>query len=247
MRNFIPHICGENKLHLPTGCKIPYFVGLDDETVIQGDDFNLRLNVLAFDADGNPTDYTIEPSTFEPCLVGEQVFTYWIGEDYSRDRIITVIQADDPTITGIETVTLEVGESFDPMDGVTATDAHGNPVTVTGELQLFTGLTYENLSQGQPFSLTDGVVALDANGSEIPYTVSPSTIDTCDVGDFVFTYTSARGSATRNITVEAVVNPLIFGADEGLEETAGVAFDPLDGVTAEDGNGNQITVTATLI
>ena len=247
MRQFIPHVCGENKLHLPQGCNLPFFTGLDDVTVIQGEDFNLRLNVQAFDAEGNPTTYTVTPNEFEPCQVGQQVFTYSIGDDYSRDRVITVIQADDPNFTGLGTVTLQVGESFDPTDGVTATDAHGNSLPFTAELQLFTGLTYENLSQGQSFSLTDGVTALDANGSSIPYTVSPSTIDTCDVGDFVFTYTSARGSATRSITVEAVVDPLIYGTDEGLEESVGVAFDPLEGVTAEDGNGNQIAVTVTLL
>lgn len=247
MRQFIPHVCGENKLHLPQGCHLPFFIGLDDETVMQGDDFNLRLNVQAFDADGNPVPYTVSPSEFEPCQVGEQVYTYSIGDDYSRDRTITVIQEDDPTITGLDTVILQIGERFDPMDGVSATDAHGDSIEVTGELQLFTGLTYENLSQGQSFSLTDGVKALDASGSSIPYTVSPSTIDTCEVGDFVFTYTSARGSATRNITVEAVVDPLIYGTDEGLEEMVGVAFDPLEGVTAEDGNGNQIAVTVTLL
>lgn len=247
MRQFIPHVCGENKLHLPQGCHLPFFVGLDDETVMQGDDFNLRLNVQAFDAEGNPTTYTVTPNEFEPCQVGQQVYTYSIGEDYSRDRVITVIQADDPTFTGLGTVTLQVGESFDPTDGVTSTDAHGNSLPFTAELQLFTGLTSENLSQGQSFSLTDGVTALDANGSSIPFTVSPSTIDTCEVGDFVFTYTSARGSATRSITVEAVVDPLIYGTDEGLEEMVGVAFDPLDGVTAEDGNGNQIAVTVTLL
>lgn len=247
MRQFIPHVCGENKLHLPQGCHIPFFTGLDDVTVIQGEDFNLRLNVQAFDAEGNPTSYTVTPNEFEPCQVGQQVYTYSIGDDYSRDRVITVIQADDPTFTGLGTLTLQVGESFDPTDGVTATDAHGNSLPFTAELQLFTGLTSENLSQGQSFSLTDGVTALDANGSSIPFIVSPSTIDTCEVGDFVFTYTSARGSATRSITVEAVVDPLIYGTDEGLEEMVGVAFDPLEGVTAEDGNGNQITVTVTLL
>ena len=247
MRQFIPHVCGENKLHLPQGCHIPFFIGLDDETVMQGDDFNLRLNVQAFDADGNPTSYTVSPSEFEPCQVGQQVYTYSIGDDYSRDRIITVIQADDPTIEGLDTVTLQVGESFDPMDGVSATDAHGNPLTVTGELQLFSGLTSETINQGDSFSLTDGVTALDASGTSIPYTVSPNTIDTCDVGTHVFTYTSARGSATRTITIEAIANPTITGADEGLEEMVGVAFDPLDGVSAVDGNGNAITVTVTLL
>lgn len=247
MRQFIPHVCGENKLHLPQGCRLPFFTGLDDVTVMQGDDFNLRLNVQAFDAEGNPTTYTVIPNEFEPCQVGQQIYTYSIGDDYSRDRIITVIQADDPTITGLDTVVLQIGEQFDPMDGVSATDAHGESIEVTGELQLFTGLTSENLSQGQSFSLTDGVKAIDENGTSIPYTVSPSTIDTCEVGDFVYTYTSARGSATRNITVEAVVDPIIYGIDEDLEEMAGVAFDPLEGVTAEDGNGNQIAVTVTVL
>lgn len=247
MRNMIPHVCGNNRLHLPSGCHIPFFIGLDDEIVMQGTDFNLRLNVMAFDEEGNPVPYTIEPDQFEPCLVGDQVYTYSIGDDYSRDRIITVIQADDPTIEGLDTVTLTVGDSFDPMDGVSATDSQGNPLTVTSELALFSGLTSETINQGESFSLTDGVTALDADGHEISFTVSPNTIDTCDVGTHVFTYTSARGSATRTITIEAIANPTITGADTGLEESTGVAFDPLDGVSAVDGNGNSITVTVTLL
>lgn len=246
MKNPIPHVCGDNVIHMPSGCNIPFFIGLDDETVMQGDDFNLRLNVMAFDADGNPTSYTVSPSEFQPCLVGDQVYTYMIGDDYARDRVITVIKEDDPTITGLDTVTLQVGDSFDPLDGVSATDSKGEPLEVESELQLFTGLTSETINQGESFNLTDGVKALDANGSVIPYTVSPSTIDNCAVGTQVFTYTSARGSATRSITVTQIADPTISGADESLSEFVGVAFDPLDGVSAVDGNGNTITVTVEL-
>ena len=178
--------------------------------------------------------------------IENQVYTYMIGDDYARDRVITVIKEDDPTITGLDTVTLQVGDSFDPLDGVSATDSKGEPLEVESELQLFTGLTSETINQGESFNLTDGVKALDANGSVIPYTVSPSTIDNCAVGTQVFTYTSARGSATRSITVTQIADPTISGADESLSEFVGVAFDPLDGVSAVDGNGNTITVTVEL-
>lgn len=190
--------------------------------------------------------YTVSPSEFEPCLVGDQVYTYMIGDDYARDRVITVIQADDPTISGLDQVTLEVGEEFDPMDGVSATDSKGEPLEVESELQLFAGLTDATINQGESFSLTDGVKALDENGSVITYTVSPNTVDECAVGTQVFTYTSARGSATRNITVEEIADPTISGADESLSVYTGVDFDPLDGVSAVDGNGNTITVTVVL-
>lgn len=246
MKQPIPTLCGKNKLYFPSGCHIPFFTGLNDETVMQGDDFNLRLNVMAFDADGNPTSYTISPSEFEPCLVGDQVYTYMIGEDYSEDRVITVIKEDDPTIDGIETVTLQVGDDFDIMDGVSATDGKGNPLEVTGEFALFGGLTSETINQGEEFDLTNGVVAYGDDATTIPYTVSPNAVDECEIGTQVFTYTSARGSATREITVEQISDPVISGADEGLNEYTGVDFDPLDGVSAVDGNGNTITVTVIL-
>lgn len=38
-----------------------------------------------------------------------------------------------PTINGLTPVTLQVGEEFDPMDGVTAEDCKGNDVPVTWE------------------------------------------------------------------------------------------------------------------
>ena len=46
---------------------------------------------------------------------------------------------------------------------------------------------------------------------------------------------------------DSMGEPAIIGQMSEINVMAGEEFDPLEGVTAEDGNGNQITVTVTLL
>lgn len=106
----------------------------------------------------------------------------------------------------------------------------------------FDGVHNASIHQGTEFSLTDGVKAYDGAGNEIPFTVEPSEIDTCEVGQHHFTYTAEGVTAARTITVSAIANPTISGIDTLVVEV-NEEFDPLDGVSAVDGNGNEIEVT----
>lgn len=112
----------------------------------------------------------------------------------------------------------------------------------------FVGVNDATIQQGDPFDLTDGVSAIDADGSSVPFDVTPSTIDTCDVGAQTFTYTAdGVGSKTRVITVTAIADPTISGISETIEVGTSEEFDPLDGVTAVDGKGDTVTVTVVLL
>lgn len=50
------------------------------------------------------------------------------------------------------------------------------------------GVDDVTLNQGVGIDLTEGVTAYDKNGNEIPYTVDPSEIDKCDVGEHTVIY-----------------------------------------------------------
>lgn len=110
----------------------PYFDGVDDVTIPQGTDFDPTDGVKAYDGEGNEIPFTVSPDAIDACAVGEQELTY-TAEGVTETRTITVEQIPNPTITGLTELTVEVGEEFDPLDGVSAEDGNGNPVEVTYE------------------------------------------------------------------------------------------------------------------
>ena len=133
----------------------------------------------------------------------------------------------------------------------TATDSCGKVTTATRTVTVasggFVGTESETITQGTDFDIHDGVHAINNRGEEVPYNVTPDEFDECEVGSFTYTYT-ANGvpTAVRTITVTAIADPTITGADTTLTVEPGVAFDPLSGVSAVDGNGNSVEVTVEL-
>lgn len=242
-----PFICGNNSINIPSICgDKPFFTGADDVTITQGTDIDLTEGVVAHDQYGATIPYTVSPTEIEPCQVGVHEVVY-TAEDVDKVRLITVDKAADPAISGLTPISVEAGEEFDLATGVTATDSYGNPLEVTFTPAPFSGTDDVTINQGVEIDLTEGVKAMDAEGNVIPFTVSPTTIAKCDVGEHTVTYTSARGTETRTVTIEEVEDPTISGAEESMTETLGVEFDPLEGVSALDGNGNAITVTVELV
>lgn len=187
-----------------------------------------------------------------------------------------------PTFDGVDDISIEEGSSFDPLEGVTATDSEGNPVEVTVEGTVDTSvpgeytLTYTatdskgatatatrtvtvveastpiingandvTINQGVGIDLTEGVTAT-VDGNPIEFTVNPTELDACDVGEHTVTYTATSGVKTttveRIVTIEQVADPTISGLTE-LTVEVNEEFDPLDGVSAVDGNGNEVEVT----
>lgn len=132
----------------------------------------------------------------------------------------------------------------------------------------FVGIEDVTLNQGIGIDLTEGVYAYDGNGNEIPYTVTPDSIDMCDVGEHTVIYramaegkkfapwfcSKQRGLAgdllcsrvalrkDRTVTIEQIDPPRIEGLDT-VKISPNVEFDPTEGVTAIDGNGNEIEYT----
>lgn len=135
------------------GCDTIRFEGIEDATVNQGVGIDLRDGITAYDGDGNEIEYEVEPSELAPCEVGEFDIEYKAsGKGLSmkpticgrnkvhaidcgldtvvEHRLITVTQADPPTISGVGETVIGENTDFDPLDGVSAVDDNGNVLEV---------------------------------------------------------------------------------------------------------------------
>lgn len=112
------------------------FSGVGDVSINQGNSFDPRSGVHAYDYQGNEIPFTVSPTTFSPCLVGVQTFNYTASGVEPVTRTVTVNAIANPTISGVPStpLTVEVGETFNPLSGVTAVDGNGNAVAVTVNL-----------------------------------------------------------------------------------------------------------------
>lgn len=130
----IPQFCHEDdsNVHLPKLCEhMDRFIGADDVTIMQGTPFDPLEGVIAVDEYDRIIPFTVSPSELEnPCEVGVHKFVY-MTENYLDERNVTVVQAPAPTFDGLTNITVGLDESFGTLQGVTATDAHGNAVAVT--------------------------------------------------------------------------------------------------------------------
>lgn len=129
------------------------------------------------------------------------------------------------------------------------------------------GVSDVTINQGIGIDLADGVHAYDGNGNEIEVVIDPNEINKCDVGVHSVKYTAVgkgdsrrpvicgRNSmgisedcedltlieAVRTVTIEQIDPPTISGASD-TEVASGTNFNPMDGVSAVDGNGNSVDV-----
>lgn len=130
------------------------FEGAEDTTVSQGSDFDPTDDVTAYDSNGNEVSYEVDPTEIDTCEVGEHVITYTVG-DVTVTRTITITQNDAPTIYGADdTLTVEAGVEFDPLDDVRAVDANLQNITVTATLD----------EEGDYLATENGVYITDENG-----------------------------------------------------------------------------------
>ena len=267
LMNIIPKICGKNFLHITSFCDdMDRFIGADDITIIQGTDFDPTEGVTAVDSEGNILPFTVTPSELKqrevtviqaplPTITLPSSSTIELGETLNT---MTGVSATDAHGNTLAVTCLEGSSVVYDTGGIkllhyTATDECGNVGTATRSVLVkagtWSGLTNATINQGTSFDPTDGVTAYDYYGNVVPFSVTPNSIDTCELGTQTLTY-EAQGltDATRTITVVAIANPTINGVPSTtLEVGVGEIFDPLDGVTAVDGNGNTVVVTVSLI
>ncbi|MFD1716447.1 immunoglobulin-like domain-containing protein [Georgenia deserti] len=208
----------------------PVLEGVDAVTVVEGEDFDPLAGVSATDAeDGDLTDQIEVTGTVDTTTPGEYELTYTVtdsdGTTVTATRVVTVVEAASntpPVLDGVGSIEVGEGSEFDPLAGVSATDAEDGDLTdqieVTGTVDTTTPGDYE-----------------------LTYTVTDSDGATVTVTRTVTVTEDPTGEPNTPPVLEGV------GATTVIE---GEDFDPLAGVSAtdaEDGDlTDQIEVTGTV-
>lgn len=132
----------------------PVISGVTDQTILVGDTFDTMQGVAARDAeDGDLTDQIICTGSVNTAVAGSYTLTYSVtdsgGKNTQKSCVITVknpTQNTPPVISGATDWTIAVGDSFDPMAGVTASDAEDgtitSQITYTGSVNTAVAGTY---------------------------------------------------------------------------------------------------------
>lgn len=171
--------------------KLPYFEGLTDETIKQGSNFDLTEGVTAYDGNDEEIGYSTSPTNaeFDTCDVGSHVIQYHAGqpvdrflpniclgtdlavsipsycdnyESVTKERLIRIIQAANPSIYGIPHVTIAQNTPFDPLNGVSAVDDNGNTIT---DIE-YSGYLDKRVT-GNPITITDGQSVVPVKSLEV--------------------------------------------------------------------------------
>lgn len=220
----------------------PSISGIEPIRVKVNEEFDPDTGVSATDGNGNTVEVTSKPY---PSIFGLTPITVQAGSPFDTLNGVTAQDGEGNPIT----VYCEEGNPYTPTEGTHtlhyyAVDSDGMRMdaerTVTASYGRFTGISDLTVPQGSSVDLRSGIKAYDYSGREISYTVTPSQYVPCETQ--VYTY-SANGvqDVTRTITVTQIANPTISGITEGITVAPSVEFDPLDGVSATDGNGNTIS------
>ena len=205
-----------NKVKFPvpgaTGIKTRYTVtytdGVDGEVVFEDKVFNVVVGSSTPGFGGTPTraGYTFtgwSPAVEEKVTKSITYNATWVM-NWIPINAAPVIHATDKTIT--------VGDTFDPMAGVTATDAEDGNLTTKIEVK------------------KNDVDTTKAGKYEVTYKVTDNQGATC-------TKTIA---VTVNLKMEVLNEaPTIDAADKTI--TVGDTFDPKAGVTAKDAEDGDLT------
>lgn len=215
-----------------------------------------ETHTLTYSAVGLPTetrDVSVT-SIGNPVISGiSEPITIGVDETFDALDGVTAVDGKGNTIAVTTDAPSSYSEPGDYTISYTATDSCGNTTTNTRAVEVtlephWEGLTTITSNQGLPVDLITGVKAIDADGNEVPFTVTPSTVDVCAVtSGGEYEYSTAGGvvpTAHRTVIVQAIPDPTINGISTTIEVDVDEVFDALDGVTAVDGNGQTITVTS---
>ena len=128
----------------------PTFSGVSDSTISQGDSFDALAGVSASDAeDGDITGSIKVSGSVDASTVGTYTLTYSVtdsaGETVEATRTVTVAN-EAPVFAGVDDTEVQQGGDFDPMAGVSASDAEDGDLTskieVEGSVDTSTEGTY---------------------------------------------------------------------------------------------------------
>ena len=193
-----------------------------DKTITVGDTFDPMAGVTATDAeDGNlTTKIVVEKNDVKTDVAGKYEVTYKVtdnqGASFTKSITVTVnpkmeVLNEAPVIHATDKI-ITVGDTFDPMAGVTATDAEDGNLTTKIEVKKNDVDTTKAGKYEVTYKVTDNQGA--TRTKTIAVTVNPK----------------------MEVLNEA---PTIDAADKTI--TVGDTFDPKAGVTAKDAEDGDLT------
>ena len=214
---FIEETFNKFKSSINTKGDAPTITGSSIVTINQGDSFDFMDGITIVD-DRDTIDQMnikIEQGNFDSHIPGQYTIKYIIqdrdGNVTEFEREVVVISIGAPVIEGLNKVELKVGDKFEPLAGVKATDKEDGDITkdikVMGRVDVNVEGTYE---------LTYTVTDSDGNRTE-----------------------SKREVVVRPIKVEINNAPTIEANDKIIK--VGTEFNPLSDVTAFDAEDGDIT------
>ena len=193
-----------------------------DKTITVGDTFDPMAGVTATDAeDGNlTTKIVVEKNDVKTDVAGKYEVTYKVTDNQGATRRKTIIVTVNPKMEVLNEApvihatdkTITVGDTFDPMAGVTATDAEDGNLTAKIEVK------------------KNDVDTTKAGKYEVTYKVT-------DTQGASFTKSITVTVNPKMEVLNAV--PTIDAADKTI--TVGDTFNPKDGVTATDVEDGDLT------
>ena len=193
-----------------------------DKTITVGDTFDPLDGVTATDAeDGNLTaKIEVEKNDVKTDVAGKYEVTYKVTDSHGATRrksiIVTVNPKMEPMnaapVINAEDKTITVGDTFDPMDGVTATDVEDGNLTSKIEVKK------NDVDTTTPGKYEVTYKVTDSHGASFTKSIT----------------------VTVNPKMEVLNEaPVIYATDKTI--TVGDTFDPMDGVTATDAEDGNLT------
>ena len=193
-----------------------------DKTITVGDTFDPMAGVIAEDAeDGNlTTKIVVEKNDVKTDVAGKYEVTYKVTDNQGATRRKTIIVTVNPKMEVLNEApvihatdkTITVGDTFDPMAGVTATDTEDGNLTTKIEVKKNDVDTTTPGKYEVTYKVTDNQGA--SFTKSITVTVNPK----------------------MEVLNEA---PVIHATDKTI--TVGDTFDPMAGVTATDAEDGNLT------
>ena len=197
----------------------PIIQGADDITIKKYDEFNPLEGVTVLDAE-NIGAYKLDLNgTIDTSVSGNHVLEYkatdrW-GNSSTKTRNIKVKGNEKPVIHGADDITIKVGDTFNPLDGVTATDTEDITISNievegkvnTSEVGEYT-LTYKVTDTDNNVTIVERVVTVRSNEKPVIHGADNITIKVGDTFNPLngVTATDTEDGTISNIEVEGKVN-----------------------------------------
>jgi chitinase len=209
----------------------PVISGVANKSIMVGDSFNPLSGVSASDTeDGAITNITVSGAV-NTNVAGRYTLTYTVrdsgGLTATKSCVIEVVAPVNklPVISGVSNKTINVGDPFDPLSGVGASDAEdGNissAITVTGMVNTNVAGNYTITyavrdSAGAAVTKSCVITVIDpyVNTAPVISGVSNKTINVGDQFDALTGVSASdaeEGNITALITVSGTVNTAVAG------------------------------------